>query len=432
MTESEFRMPRLGESVSEATILEWRKQPGDTIEAGDILLEVGTDKVNSELPFPRRGVLKEILRPAQEVVPVGEVIARIEIDASADAAAATANPVERPTAAETATTPVAVTASTQPAATAAPQRPLGFLSPLVRAIALAEQLTLDELQSIQGTGHDGRIRKSDVFQYLRHRRAGIAPGRAATGSTALRFPKPVIPIVEGRDRIVEMDRMRRLIADHMVYSKHTAPHVTAFIEVDVTDLCAWQAATKEAFAQTHGTRLTLTPLFIDAVARALAEFPMMNASIDDDRIIVHGEVNIGMATAMPDGNLIVPVVKQAGTLDLPGLARRVNSLAEAARTATLRPDDVQGGTFTISNVGTFGSLMGTPIINQPQAAILAFGAIQRRPAVIDTPQGEQIAIRRMMFLSLSFDHRAIDGWLGGSFLRKVGDLLEQPRATDGA
>jgi 2-oxoglutarate dehydrogenase E2 component (dihydrolipoamide succinyltransferase) len=425
MTATEFKMPRLGESVSEATILEWRKQPGDAIEPGDILLEVGTDKVNSELPFPRRGVLREILRNAQDVVPVGEVIARIDIDDADDAdAESSIAPASAPTPAAHATPSAAAASSAPTPAAAVSQKPLGFLSPLVRAIALAENLTLEELQAIPGTGHDGRIRKSDVFQYLRHRRAGIAPGRAATGS-ALRFPKPTIPIVEGRDRIIEMDRMRRMIADHMVYSKHTAPHVTAFIEIDVTDLCAWHAAVRDAFQQTHGVKLTLTPLFLEAVARALGEFPMMNASIDDDRIITHADVNIGMATAMPDGNLIVPVVKQAGAMGLPDLARRVNALADAARSGRLQPDDVQGGTFTISNVGTFGSLMGTPIINQPQAAILAFGAIQRRPAVIDTPQGEQIAIRRLMFLSLSFDHRAIDGWLGGSFLRKVGDLLEQ-------
>jgi 2-oxoglutarate dehydrogenase E2 component (dihydrolipoamide succinyltransferase) len=300
---------------------------------------------------------------------------------------------------------------------------LGFLSPLLRNIVLKESISIEELQTIQGSGIDGRIQKSDIFHYLKNR---ITPVRKGISSAvASSYPKPVISFIEGKDHIVEMDRMRKMIADHMVYSKQTSPHVTAYIEIDVTNLSDWRLKKKDEFQQKYGERLTFTPLFVDAVTRAIGDFPLINASIDDNKIIVHKDINIGMATALPSGNLIVPVVKDAAGKPLQSLAKSVNALAESARTNKLRPDDVQGSTFTISNVGTFGSLMGTPIINQPEVAILAFGVIKRRAEVINTERGEEIAIRSMMFLSLSFDHRAVDGYLGGSFLRKVGDYLEQ-------
>jgi 2-oxoglutarate dehydrogenase E2 component (dihydrolipoamide succinyltransferase) len=288
---------------------------------------------------------------------------------------------------------------------------------------LKENISIEELQTIQGSGIDGRIQKSDIFHYLKNR---IKPARKGISNpTASSYPKPVISFIEGKDHIVEMDRMRKMIADHMVYSKQTSPHVTAYIEIDVTNLSDWRLKKKDEFQQKYGERLTFTPLFVDAVTRAIGNFPLINASIDDNKIIVHKDINIGMATALPSGNLIVPVVKDAAGKSLQSLAKSVNALAECARTNKLRPDDVQGSTFTISNVGTFGSLMGTPIINQPEVAILAFGVIKRRAEVINTERGEEIAIRSMMFLSLSFDHRAVDGYLGGSFLRKVGDYLEQ-------
>lgn len=409
----EFKLPKMGESISEATVLKWLKEVGDSIEAEETLLEVGTDKVDSDVSVPFSGVITEIKFQKGDVVPVGAVLAMIDTDAEISVSEVVqASPGNRaPMTAETNNTAAPIRAG-------GAMQPLGFLSPLLRNIVLKEQITIEELQLIEGSGMDGRIQKSDIFHYLKNRKA---PARKATSG----YPKPTIAYTEGKDRIVEMDRMRKMIADHMVYSKQTSPHVTAYIEIDVTDLSDWRNANKDAFQQKHGEKLTFTPLFVEAVRKAIEDFPMINASVDDDKIVVHSDIHIGMATALPNGNLIVPVVKDASGKSLSQLASQVNALAEKARGNKLQPDDVQGSTFTISNVGTFGSLMGTPIINQPEVAILAFGVIKRRVEVINTQQGEEMGIRSMMFLSLSFDHRVVDGMLGGSFLRRVGDYLEK-------
>jgi 2-oxoglutarate dehydrogenase E2 component (dihydrolipoamide succinyltransferase) len=304
--------------------------------------------------------------------------------------------------------------------------PDAFLSPLIISIAQKENLSLEEVQSIPGSGAEGRIQKSDVFNYLKSRKYPLQSKPVPIQQTAVStYPKPTINYVEGKDRIVEMDRMRKMIADHMVYSKHTAPHVTSYIEVDVTNLVNWRNEVKDLFQEKYNEKLTFTPIFVDAVARAIQDFPMINVSGEEKTIVVHHDINVGMATALPNGNLIVPVVKNANEKDLAALAKDVNYLAESSRNNKLKPDDVKGSTFTISNVGTFGSLMGTPIINQPEVAILALGIIKKRPEVITTAKGDEIAIRSMMYLSLSFDHRVVDGFLGGSFLRRVGDYLEQ-------
>ena len=414
----EFKLPKMGESITEATILQWLKNVGDTIDAEETLLEVGTDKVDSDVTVPYAGVITAVFFQKGDVVPVGSVLALIDADEAAQAIAKAGH-------SEVAATTIRAGVSSSPTPTPAATviHPLGFLSPLLRNIVIKEDISLDELQTIAGSGIDGRIQKSDLFLYLRNRKTPVR--RAPVSSPALAYPKPVISFVEGKDRIVEMDRMRKMIADHMVYSKHTSPHVTAFIEIDVTPLSDWRNKSKDAFQQKYGEKLTFTPLFVDAVAKAIQDFPLINASVDENKIIVHKDINIGMATALPNGNLIVPVVKNAEGKSLDALAKQVNKLADAARINKLRPDDVQGSTFTISNVGTFGSLMGTPIINQPEVAILAFGVIKRRVEVITTAQGEEMAIRSMLFLSLSFDHRVVDGILGGSFLRRVGDYLEQ-------
>lgn len=408
----EFKLPKMGESISEATILNWNKGVGDSVAAEETLLEVGTDKVDNEVSAPYAGVITEIRFSKGDVVSVGAVLALIDVDNEA------VLPIS-----ETTEKVVEFVSESKTPVSLGKVYELGFLSPLLRNIVLKENISIEELQTIQGSGIDGRIQKSDIFHYLKNR---ITPVRKATSSPSVSsYPKPVISFIEGKDHIVEMDRMRKMIADHMVYSKQTSPHVTAYIEIDVTNLSDWRLKKKDEFQQKYGERLTFTPLFVDAVARAIGDFPLINASIDDNKIIVHKDINIGMATALPSGNLIVPVVKDAAGKSLQSLAKSVNALAESARTNKLRPDDVQGSTLTISNVGTFGSLMGTPIINQPEVAILAFGVIKRRAEVINTEHGEEIAIRSMMFLSLSFDHRAVDGYLGGSFLRKVGDYLEQ-------
>ena len=413
-------MPKMGESITEATIINWLKNVGDAVVAEETIVEVATDKVDNDVPSPVSGVITEIRFGKDDIVKVGEVLALIDADGQ------TSN-VERQTGVESKTTvPTAelihqpTTNNQQPKAKANPD---AFLSPLIISIAQKENLSLEEVQSIPGSGADGRIQKSDVFNYLKNRRYPIA----SRPTTDNRQPTTKYPInfVEGKDHIVEMDRMRKMIADHMVYSKQTSPHVTSYIEVDVTNVVNWRNANKDQFAEKHNQKLTFTPIFVDAVAKAVADFPMINVSVDGKNIIVHKDINIGMATALPSGNLIVPVVKNANEKNLLELASTVNHLAESSRNNKLKPDEIQGSTFTISNVGTFGSLMGTPIINQPEVAILALGIIKKRPEVIETATGDEIAIRSMMFLSLSFDHRVVDGFLGGSFLRKVGDYLEQ-------
>jgi 2-oxoglutarate dehydrogenase E2 component (dihydrolipoamide succinyltransferase) len=430
----EFKLPKMGESISEATIIHWLKNVGDTVDAEETILEVATDKVDSEVASPVHGVITEIRFDKTDVVKVGEVLALIETNEKKAAGkkitiGKTEERVQGSGSKVQDETPKAAGRQTQdpaPKTQHLKSNPDAFLSPLIISIAQKENLSLEEVQSIPGSGADGRIQKSDVFNYLKNRKYPLA-SRPATNNQqpATTYPKPVINFVEGKDRIVEMDRMRKMIADHMVYSKQTSPHVTSYIEVDVTNLVEWRNANKEKFQQKHNEKLTFTPIFVDAVAKAIVDFPMINVSVDGKNIIVHKDINIGMATALPNGNLIVPVVRNADEKDLAALAKDVNHLAESSRNNKLKPDEVQGSTFTISNVGTFGSLMGTPIINQPEVAILALGIIKKRPEVITTGKGDEIAIRSMMYLSLSFDHRVVDGFLGGSFLRKVGDYLEQ-------
>lgn len=413
----EVRLPKMGESISEATIINWLKQPGDFVDAEETLVEVATDKVDNEVPAPCSGIIKELKFSKNDIVTVGDVIAVIE-----ESEEGGERQSQSQSQSQSASRPASQ--SQNPAPPVVSREDL-FLSPLIVSIAQKENLSIEELQTIQGTGTGGRIRKSDVFNYLKNRKYPIRSTGAQVAPQRAHYPAPQISYVEGKDRIVEMDRMRKMIAGHMVYSKQTSPHVTSYLEVDVTNLVEWRKAKKDEFHSKFGEKLTFTPVFVQAVAKAIAEFPMMNVSVDGDNIIVHKDINIGMATALPSGNLIVPVVKNADEKKLSELASEVNRLASSARDNKLAPDDIKGSTFTISNVGTFGSLMGTPIINQPEAAILAFGIIKKRPEVITTDKGDEIAIRSMMFLSLSFDHRVIDGYLGGTFLKRVGDNLEQ-------
>jgi 2-oxoglutarate dehydrogenase E2 component (dihydrolipoamide succinyltransferase) len=419
---SEFKMPKMGESISEATIISWLKNVGDFVEAEETILEVATDKVDSEVAAPVSGVITEIRFQKDDVVEVGTVLALIDSDGVQEARSQKQDVSEK-----NSVTPNAVEVQ-QPKTDnrKLTTNPNAFISPLIISIAQKENLSIEELQTIPGSGAEGRLQKSDVFNYLKNRKYPLESRKSKDESQKQStFPKPKINFVEGKDRIVEMDRMRKMIADHMVYSKHISPHVTSYIEVDVTNLVNWRNENKDKFQQKHNEKLTFTPVFVQAVAKAIVDFPMINVSVDGKNIIVHNDINIGMATALPSGNLIVPVVRNANEKDLVALAKDVNSLAEASRNNKLKPEQIQGSTFTISNVGTFGSLMGTPIINQPEVAILALGIIKKRPEVITTEKGDEIAIRSMMYLSLSFDHRVVDGFLGGSFLRRVGDYLEQ-------
>ena len=417
-------MPKMGESISEATIISWLKNVGDFVDAEETILEVATDKVDSEVPSPVSGTITEIRFQKDDVVAVGTVLALIDADGK-----------QKPKSEKQEVTNTKV--EVQPEVTKQSNtefkqlksNPDAFLSPLIVSIAQKENLSLEEVQSIPGSGTDGRIQKSDVFNYLKNRKYPLKsvpqPTTYNLQPTTSSYPKPKINFEEGKDRIVEMDRMRKMIADHMVYSKQTSPHVTSYIEVDVTNLVNWRNDNKNKFQEKYNEKLTFTPIFIEAVAKAIEDFPLINVSVDEKNIIVHKDINIGMATALPSGNLIVSVVKNANEKNVIQIAKEVNNLAESARNNKLRPEQTQGSTFTISNVGTFGSLMGTPIINQPEVAILALGIIKKRPEVITTEKGDEIAIRSMMYLSLSFDHRVVDGFLGGSFLRKIGDYLEQ-------
>lgn len=419
-------MPKMGESISEATIITWLKNVGDFVEAEETILEVATDKVDSDVPSPVSGTITEIRFGKNDIVKVGEVLALIDSNEKIAGKKITIGKTETKSM-QAETKELGVTRGTAEQSLAilqAKSNPDAFLSPLIISIAQKENLSIEELQSILGSGADGRVQKSDVFNYLKNRKYPIQ-SKPIDNRPATSYPKPKISFVEGKDHIVEMDRMRKMIADHMVYSKKTSPHVTSYIEVDVTNLVNWRNENKDKFQKKYNEKLTFTPVFVQAVAKAIQDFPMINVSVDEKNIIVHKGINVGMATALPNGNLIVPVVKNANEKDLAALAKDVNHLAEASRNNKLKPEEIQGSTFTISNVGTFGSLMGTPIINQPEVAILALGIIKKRPEVITTSKGDEIAIRSMMFLSLSFDHRVVDGFLGGSFLRKVGDYLEQ-------
>lgn len=419
---TEFKMPKMGESISEATIISWLKNVGDYVAAEESILEVATDKVDSEVPAPVSGVITEIRFQKDAVVEVGTVLALIEgVESKDDAVGNVKKGID-------------TISPNNPKPTIQNPKPkthnlqsTTFISPLILSIAQKENLSIEELQTISGSGADGRLQKSDVFNYLKNRKYPIQskPILVDGQSKKSTYPTPKINFVEGKDRIVEMDRMRKMIADHMVYSKQTSPHVTSYIEVDVTNLVNWRNENKDKFQEKYNEKLTFTPVFVQAVTKAIIDFPMINVSVDDKNIIVHSDIHIGMATALPNGNLIVPVVRNANEKDLVALAKDVNYLADASRNNKLKPEEIQGSTFTISNVGTFGSLMGTPIINQPEVAIVALGIIKKRPEVISTSKGDEIAIRSMMYLSLSFDHRVVDGFLGGSFLRKIGDYLEQ-------
>lgn len=433
-------MPKMGESVAEATILKWLKKEGDRIEADEPVLEIATDKVDSEVPSPVAGILKKRLFEEGQVVKVGEVIAEIgaEHEASTAPVAAPQTPAAAPSPA-----PAVASNGQKSAAPVAVSEALSkssgsgrFYSPLVRNIARQEGIGMQELESIAGTGLNNRVTKQDILQHIDHRKQGPipaapapsvsspAPAAAPVSGPAPSYTPPSVSL-SGAVEIVEMDRMRKIIADHMVMSKHTSPHVTSYVEADVTNLVKWRDKVKGSFEKREGEKITFTPIFIEAVCKAIRDFPMINISVDGTRLIVKKYINIGMATALPSGNLIVPVIRNADHLNLIGLTKSVNDLANRARQNKLKPDEIQDGTFTITNVGSFGNVMGTPIINQPQVAILAVGAIRKKPAVIETPEGDSIGIRQMMFLSLSYDHRVVDGSLGGSFVRRVADYLEQ-------
>ena len=420
MSRFEFIMPKLGESITEAAIITWFKNVGDTVEQDEMLLEVATDKVDSEVPSTVSGVVEEILFKANEVIKIGDTIAIIKTDGKVT------QPKKSTKKSEIKAEKQQVKSKSKKAKqlAVANQNNNTFFSPLIISIAKKHHISFEELARIPSTGNDGRLRKSDVFQYIKEGRPyKFVQPSVTQDSTAYRIPQPNLD--KGTGKIVKMDRMRQMIADRMVYSKHTSPHVTAYVEADLTDLVAWRNANKIAFQEKHNCKLTFTPLFVEAVAKAVKDFPMINVSVDGENIIVKEHINIGMATALPSGNLIVPVVKDADKKSLKELAADVNKLSAKARDNKLNPEDIKGSTFTISNVGTFGSVMGTPIINQPEVAILAMGIIKKRPEVIETEKGDEIAIRSMMYLSLSFDHRVVDGYLGGSFVRRVADYLEQ-------
>lgn len=442
----ELVMPKMGESIMEATVLKWLKQPGDTVLMDEPVLEIATDKVDSEVPSTAAGVMEEVLFNVNDVVPVGTVIARIRTGAEEVKPAATPSP-ELP-AGKSVSAPAVAPHIPEPAPAPVKQpemvqellqqnRPAQntagrFYSPLVLNIAASEGVGMQELETIPGTGNEGRVTKKDILQYVQDKKNGKtvspttqpAPAASAPAISSQSAVSTQPLTVSGNTEIIEMDRMRRLIADHMVRSKHTSPHVTSFTEADVTSLVQWREKVKKEFEKREGTKITFTPIFIEAIVKCIKKFPLINSSLDGDRIIVKKDINIGMATALPTGNLIVPVIKNADQLNLVGLSKQVNGLADAARNGKLKADDTQGGTFTMTNVGTFGSLMGTPIINQPQVAILAVGAIKKRPVVVETEAGDSIAIRHMMYLSMSYDHRIIDGSLGATFLTAVAKELE--------
>ncbi|MES2838576.1 MAG: dihydrolipoamide acetyltransferase family protein [Bacteroidota bacterium] len=432
MAQFDLIMPKMGESVAEATIIKWLKNEGDTIDTDEAVLEIATDKVDSEVPAPKGGVLVKRLFNEGDVVQVGAPIAIISSD-GAGAVAPSAAP-----AATTAPAPVAPASTNAHVASTHTVQDYSksdkFFSPLVKNIAKEEGISIQELEAIAGSGAGGRVTKEDILAYLPNRNqqqvaapaskpVEVAKPAASAPAHTASVGKPAISLMAG-DEIIEMDRMRKLIAEHMVMSKHTSPHVTSYVEVDVTNMVMWRDKIKKTFEKRENEKITFTPLFIEAVAKAIKDFPMINVSVDGTNIIKRKSINIGMAAALPSGNLIVPVIKNADQKNLLGLTKSVNDLANRARANKLTPDEISGGTFTLTNVGSFGNVMGTPIINQPQVAILAVGAIRKKPAVIETPQGDAIAIRHMMFLSLAYDHRVVDGSLGGMFLRKVGDYLE--------
>ncbi len=425
MAKFELKLPKMGESVAEATITNWLKKVGDTIQADEAVLEIATDKVDSEVPSEVSGVLSEILFNVDDVVKVGQTIAYIEVSGGVV--------VEAPKEETQVVAAVEKTVEVAKETVSAPQdfsNSEKFFSPLVKNIAKEEGVSVAELEAIKGSGKDGRVTKDDILGYIESRKSKVeSPAPVANTSVPQSSPAPKTqspaPVsVNGGDEIVEMDRMRKLISGYMVASVQTSAHVQSFIEVDVTNIVKWRDKVKNAFEKREGEKLTFTPIFMEAVAKALKDFPGMNISVDGDFIIKRKNINLGMAAALPNGNLIVPVIKNADQLNLVGMAKAVNDLGNRAKAGKLKPDDTQGGTYTVTNVGTFGSVFGTPIINQPQVGILALGAIRKVPAVIETPEGDFIGIRQKMFLSHSYDHRVVDGALGGSFVKRVAEYLE--------
>lgn len=432
MASYELIMPKMGESITEATILKWNKKEGDAIKTDEAVLEIATDKVDSEVPSPVAGTLTKMLYKEGDVVAVGKAVAIIETGGGGATSAPTTVAEKTTTTATASASKPVQTASVQTTTTAAGGD--RFYSPLVLNIARQEGISMAELESLPGTGAGGRVTKKDILSYVENR--GNAPAQptqtvqqtpAQTQAEAPKQEATVAPAksYSGNVEIQEMDRMRRLIAENMVRSKSTSAHVTSFVEADVTNIVNWRNKMKKKFQDMYGENLTFTPIFIEAVTKALRDFPLINSSIDGNNIVVKKDLNIGMAAALPSGNLIVPVIKNADLLNIVGIAKKVNDLANRARINKLKPDEIEGGTFTLSNVGTFGNVMGTPIIMQPQVAILAVGAIKKKPVVIETPDGDVIGIRHMMFLSHSYDHRIVDGALGGSFVRRVADYLEK-------
>ncbi|MEP1097160.1 MAG: dihydrolipoamide acetyltransferase family protein [Cyclobacteriaceae bacterium] len=427
MATVEMVMPKMGESVMEGTVLSWLKNVGDTIEEDESILEVATDKVDTEIPATHGGVLKEILAQEGDVIEVGKTIAVIEVDGETPDASSESAPPEvhqDPVikAEEILETAIATTSSN---GNGVPRTSDSgkFYSPLVRSIAKEENISVGELDSLIGSGKEGRVTKNDILSYVKTRKSGggiTAP--AIQAQPAVHQPAPVA--VSGEDEIIEMDRMRKMIAERMVASKHISPHVTSFVEADVSKVVAWRNKIKESFKAREGESLTFTPILIEAIVKAIKDFPMINIQVNGDTIVKKAAINVGMATALPSGNLIVPVIHNADQLSLLGITKKVNDLARRARENKLKPDELQGGTYTVSNVGSFGNVMGTPIIMQPQVAIMALGAIQKKPSVVETPEGDLIGIRSKMFLSHSYDHRVVDGALGGMFVRRVADYLE--------
>jgi 2-oxoglutarate dehydrogenase E2 component (dihydrolipoamide succinyltransferase) len=448
-------MPKLGESIMEATILKWNKQIGDNIAVDETVLEIATDKVDTEVPAPFAGKLVEICFQVNDVAPIGSVLAKIEVAGANNVVANTIveTPAPTPIGEEIESIPYVPAAPVNTAPQETGNTETRFYSPLVLNIAQSEGVSFSDLEKIPGTGSGGRVSKKDILNWVAAKKSGttanvVSPAAApvaqavastaqtqATSTSATQVApttsastsaasSPAGVVLSGASEIIEMDRMRKLIAKHMVDSVQTSPHVTSFSEADVTNLVQWRNNNKAAFEKREGTKLTFTPLIVECLVAAMKKFPLINSSLDGDKIIIKKDFNIGMATALPNGNLIVPVIKGADQLNLVGLSKSINSLADAARNNKLKPDDTQNGTFTFTNVGTFGSLMGTPIINQPQVAIIAVGAIKKRVAVIETPSGDSMAIRHMMYLSLSYDHRIIDGSVGASFLTEVANQLE--------
>lgn len=448
MAQKEIVMPKMGESVMEATITKWVKNEGDYVKIDETIVEIATDKVDSEVPSPFEGYLVKKLYKEGDVVQVGKPFAILSSEKEAGVST-TSNPAslsngeaskkEISASEKSNIHTIATTANTSTTT----EKTSKFFSPLVKNIAKQEGISLSELEKIEGSGLHGRVTKSDVLNYLEKRASGTvatpqevqkaeqeistttSKSTSASSSASIEIKRPAVQIFPG-DEIIEMDRMRKIIADHMVMSKHVSPHVTSFVEADVTNVVLWREKVKKQFEKRENQKITFTPIFIECIVKAIKDFPMINVSVDETqtKIIKRKNINIGMAAALPSGNLIVPVIKNADEKNLIGLTKAVNDLAQRARENKLLPDEIQGGTFTLTNVGNFGNVMGTPIINQPQVAILATGTIKKKPAVIETPQGDMIAIRHMMFLSLSYDHRVVDGSLGGSFLRRVADYLE--------